>query len=115
LACAAALAVMDIFEQDQVIERNRQRIPVLESIAKPLVQHPRISNYRHRGMIWAFEVVDAPAGFAQRFHQAALVQGLLLRPIGNTVYFMPPYVISDEEFSLLVQGCLRALDEVLAS
>lgn len=112
LACAAALAVLGIFEEQKIIRHNQERIPVLEGIAHPLRQDPRVSHYRQLGMIWAFDVPSAPDGFAGRFHQAALKQGLLLRPIGSTVYFMPPYVISDEEFSFLVKGVLSALDEV---
>jgi adenosylmethionine-8-amino-7-oxononanoate aminotransferase len=53
--------------------------------------------------------------FARRFHRAALAQGLLLRPIGNTLYFMPPYVIDDEAIAHLVNGALAALDETLSA
>lgn len=114
LACAAALAVLDIFEQDQVIAANRERLSTFESLVQPLAEHPRVANYRQRGMIWAFDITDTPPDFARSFHQAALGKGLLLRPIGSTLYFMPPYVISDAEFHQLCQGARVALDEVLA-
>jgi adenosylmethionine-8-amino-7-oxononanoate aminotransferase len=61
-------------------------------------------------MIWAFEVETSDPAFAATFFQAALKQELCLRPLGNTVYFMPPYIITPQEVDLLVQGTLRALD-----
>ncbi len=64
-------------------------------------------------MIWAFEVADADATFGRRFFEAALARELLLRPIGNTVYFMPPYVISDAEIELLAARTLEALEAAL--
>jgi adenosylmethionine-8-amino-7-oxononanoate aminotransferase len=78
------------------------------------VQHPQVRNFRNTGMIWAFEVETQDAGFARRFYQAALARGVLLRPIGNTVYFMPPYVINEDGIAWLVAGTLGALQECLA-
>ena len=54
-------------------------------------------------MIWAFEVEHAAPGFAARAFEASLARGVLLRPVGNTVYFMPPYIVTEEEFGLLVE------------
>lgn len=110
LACAAALAVLDIFESDDIIASNASKALRWDAIFAPLAAHPRVSHYRRTGMIWAFDVIDAAPGFAQRFFAAALAQGLLLRPIGNTVYFMPPYCVSDEEAAQLLAGTLAALD-----
>ena len=110
LACRAALATLDIFEQDQVIAANRTKAERFTEMMLPLREHPRVRHFRQTGMIWAFDVVDAKPGFSQNFYQAALQRGLLLRPIGNTVYFMPPYVIEMEEMLLLVAGALACLD-----
>ncbi len=115
LACAAALATLEIFRTDQVIARNRALSQELNQIFAPLAAHPRVRHWRQRGMIWAFDVLDAPAGFASRFFQCALAHGVLLRPVGNTVYFMPPYIIQPEDARLLLGATLRALDESLAS
>lgn len=102
LACRAACAVLDLFERDDVIAANRERSRRFTALAAPLAAHARVRNFRNLGMIWAFEV-DAPApGFAMRAFEAGLARGVLLRPIGNTVYFMPPYIVTDEEFQLLV-------------
>lgn len=110
LACRAALATLDIFEQDGVIEANRAKAAFFHQAAATLAAHPRVANFRNAGMIWAFEVADAAPGFARRCFEAGLKRGLLLRPLGNTVYFMPPYVINEEEFRMLVSGTLEILE-----
>ena len=113
LACRAALATLDIFAQDRVIEANRERARRRTAAAQPLAAHPRVRNFRSTGMIWAFEVDGADATFGRRFFTAALARELLLRPIGNTVYFMPPYIISDAEMELLAARTLDALEKTL--
>ena len=95
--------------------RTRDRAERCSRRAEPIRLHPRVSGFRHLGMIWAFEVSPAKPGFAREFFAASLKRGVLLRPIGNTVYFMPPYVISDDEFSLLVTQTLAVIDEVTAT
>jgi adenosylmethionine-8-amino-7-oxononanoate aminotransferase len=102
LACRAACAVLDLFERDDVVAQNRRRASRFDALCRPLAAHPRVRDFRRLGMIWAFEVDAAAPGYAMRAFEAALARGVLLRPIGNTVYFMPPYVITDEEFQLLV-------------
>lgn len=111
LACRAALATLDIFAQDQVLAANRSKADYLDRAAMPLREHPLVANFRRTGMIWAFDVIGAKPHFARDFYLAALEQGLLLRPIGNTVYFMPPYVISEAEIAHLVDGSLIALNK----
>jgi adenosylmethionine-8-amino-7-oxononanoate aminotransferase len=113
LACAAALATLSIFEQDDVIESNKRRAARIDELARPLQAHPRVQNFRRTGMIWAFEVDQAPALFARRFSAAALEHELLLRPLGNTVYFMPPYVIDEEQSALLTDRALELLDRIV--
>ncbi|AZN36803.1 adenosylmethionine--8-amino-7-oxononanoate transaminase [Iodobacter ciconiae] len=112
LACAAALAVLDIFENDDVIAKNAEKALRWDMVFATLALHPKVRNYRRTGMIWAFDVVGVAPGFAQRFFIAALEQELLLRPIGNTVYFMPPYCLTDAEVRHLLSGTLAALDAV---
>ena len=110
LACSAALAVLDIFEQDQVLARNREQALRFDVLLAPLQQHPRVRNWRRCGMIWAFEVDSARADFAQAFFAAMLKLGCLLRPIGKTVYFMPPYVVNEADMALLRDATLTTLD-----
>jgi adenosylmethionine-8-amino-7-oxononanoate aminotransferase len=110
LACRAALATLDLFERDDVLARNRGTAQRLNTLAQPLARHRKVLRSRHIGMIWAFDVATDDATFARRFHAAALERGVLLRPIGNTLYFMPPYVIDDAASQCLVEGTLGALD-----
>ncbi len=110
LACRAALATLDIFEQAPVIASNRALSAAISQAAQGIAAHPRVKHFRNAGMIWAFEVETRNAAFARNFHQRALAKELLLRPIANTVYFMPPYVINDEEIALLTARTLEILD-----
>lgn len=112
LACRAALAVLDIFEQDAVLARNRETAAAMARLCEPLAGHSRVRDFRNTGMIWAFEVADAEPGFSREFYRLALDRGLLLRPLGNTVYFMPPYVIERDHMELLVGGTLDILERV---
>lgn len=113
LACRAALATLEIFEQDDVIATNRNKAVYLNRIAEPLRNHPRVKNFRNTGMIWAFEVASLHDDFAQRCFSLALEQELLLRPMGNTIYFMPPYIISEAEMDMLVERTLAIIAAII--
>jgi len=113
LACRAALAVLDIFEEDRVLEANRQKSAQLSRRCGKLAQHPGVRHFRNTGMIWAFDAASDDPAFARKFYQAALARGLLLRPLGNTVYFMPPYLIDEENMDFLVKGTSAILDILL--
>jgi len=110
LACRAALAVLDIFEHDHVIAANRVKAIEFTGILKEVSAHTRVRHFRHLGMIWAFDVADATPGFSSRFHQSALAQGVFIRPIGNTVYVMPPYVTCADDIRGLADAVLASLD-----
>lgn len=111
LACRAALAVLDIFEQDRVIAANRVKAQVFTNILKEVATHKRVRHFRHLGMIWAFDVAAATPGFAARFHRAALAHGVFIRPIGHTVYAMPPYVVDTDAMKSLAATLLACLDD----
>jgi len=110
LACRAALAVLDIFRDDDVIAVNRAKSQRWRNLATPLAEHPRVRDFRQCGMIVAFDIDGARDGFAKRFAAEALRREVVLRPIGNTVYFMPPYTLTDDEFAFLVDRTLEAID-----
>jgi len=110
LACRAALAVLDVFRDDDVIEANRAKASRWDVLAAPLAAHPKVRDFRRRGTIVAFEVDTDRPDFARRAFAAGLERGILLRPIGRTVYFMPPYVIADGEFALLVERTGEVVD-----
>jgi adenosylmethionine-8-amino-7-oxononanoate aminotransferase len=110
LACRAALAVLDIFRDDDVIATNAAKAARWRAMTAPLAAHGRVRGLRQCGMIIAFDVDGTDAGFATRFAAEALRRGLVLRPIGSTVYFMPPYTLTDDEFALLVERTVQVID-----
>lgn len=111
LACRAALAVLDIFENDQVIAANRAKSLEFTEILAQVAAHTRVRHFRHLGMIWAFDVIGAAPGFAARFHRAALARGAFIRPIGNAVYAMPPYITGADPMRGLAQTLRACLDD----
>jgi len=110
LACRAALEVLNIFHDDDVIAVNRTRARALDQSLAPLAAHENVRNFRNCGMIWAFEVDSRRPDFARWCFAEALAREILLRPIGNTVYFMPPYTLSDNEFALLAERTLEIVE-----
>ena len=112
LACSAALATLKIFAEDGIIAANRLLSATITRHADPLAAHPKVRNFRNRGMIWAFDVASQDPQFSRKAFQAGLDRQLLLRPIGKTVYFMPPYVIDEIEIAHLVQQTLAVIEAV---
>ncbi len=112
LACRAALATLDIFAEDGVVAANRRLAALINARASVLAGHPRVKNFRNRGMIWAFEVDSVDPQFSRKVFAQALDRGLLLRPIGRSLYFMPPYVIDEEEIGHLMTQTLAVIGEV---
>jgi len=112
LACRAALATLELLD-DAALARNRATAARLSELCAPLDAHPRLANARRTGMIWAWDAASDDPRFAARYHRAALARGLLLRPIGRTLYFMPPYVIDEAAMRHLVDGALGALEATL--
>jgi len=110
LACRAALAVLDIFRDDDVIAANVQRAARWRALLQPVADHPRVRDFRQRGMIVAWEVDSARDDFARWCFAEALAAELLLRPIGRTMYLMPPYVVTDDEMGLLAARIAAILD-----
>jgi adenosylmethionine-8-amino-7-oxononanoate aminotransferase len=108
LACAAAVAVLDIFRDEDVIGRNRVLAGEWARELAPVARHPRVRHFRQRGMILAWEVATDRSDFARRCFAQALAGGVLLRPIGNTVYVMPPYIVSAEEMAM-VASCITGI------
>jgi adenosylmethionine-8-amino-7-oxononanoate aminotransferase len=113
LACAAANAVLDRFDAGQ-LERNAAQSKMLAAAFAPLAEDTRVEHLRQRGLILAFDVKNAPERFAEKFHLAARRHELLIRPIGHTVYLMPPYLIGPATASFLANAVMNTMNEVLA-
>jgi adenosylmethionine-8-amino-7-oxononanoate aminotransferase len=110
IGCAAALATLDIFRDDDVLARNRRLSRHMRDAAAELREHPHVGDVRQRGMILAIEMVKdrktmRPYPWQERrglgVYRHGLEHGVLLRPLGNVIYFMPPYVITEPEIDLM--------------
>ena len=112
LACAAALATLDIFDEDDVIEQNKVLSNHMAKVRPRFEDHPHVGQVRQTGMILAIEMVADKSNrtsypWQQRrglkVYRHGLSHGTLLRPLGDVIYFMPPYVISLDEIDQLAQ------------
>ncbi|MCQ8106151.1 adenosylmethionine--8-amino-7-oxononanoate transaminase [Methylomonas sp. SURF-2] len=112
LGCSAALATIDLFQTRDVLGSNRRLAAALAKATERFKSHPHVAEVRQTGMIVAIELVKNKAGreaypWRERrgllVYQYALSQGVLLRPLGNVIYFMPPYVISEAEIALMAE------------
>ena len=124
LACRAGLATLEIFQQQAVIEKNQQLAKIMAKVAERFNEHPHVSEVRQTGMILAIEMVKnkttrEPYPWQERrglkVYQYALSKGVLLRPLGNVIYFMPPYIITGEELLVIAEvawdGIQRAVKD----
>ena len=128
LACAAALASLAIFESDDVLARNRATASRMAELAAPLAALPHVADVRQAGMIIAFELAqggdtrtpfDPSLRVGLRAYRAALANvsantGVVLRPLGDTLYWMPPYCIDDAQLQLLARVTRDAIIEATA-
>jgi len=123
LACRAALATLEIFASEPVLERNRALARRLGERLAAFADHPNVAEVRQTGMIAAVELVrdkatrrafPAAERRGLRAYLHALENGVLLRPLGNVIYFMPPYVIEPHEIDLLVDVAGSALQRAVA-
>ncbi len=114
LACRAALATLDLFEQTDALRANRATAERLAEQFDALTRHACVRHARRRGMIFAWDVATPLPDFARRYVRHALAHGVVLRPIGATLYAMPPYVIDEAEGEWLARGALAALEATLA-
>jgi adenosylmethionine---8-amino-7-oxononanoate aminotransferase len=119
LACSAALATLDLFSRDDVIRANHHRSQLMGGLARDLTDHPHVAEVRQHGMIVAIELVRekakrVPYDWRERrgltVYRHGLERGVLLRPLGSVVYFMPPYVINDDEIRLMVDVAREGIE-----
>jgi len=127
LACAAALASLEILEGDDVLKRNRATATRMAALAAPFAAHPLVAEVRQTGMILAIELHPEPEhrGDARedghaveiagrrglRLYRKALDHGVLLRPLGDVLYWMPPYCVDDAQLGLIAEATAACLEE----
>ncbi len=119
LACSAALATLDLFAETDVLESNRAKAARLGRRARELEAHPHVAEVRQCGMIVAIEMVKSKATREPypwqerrglRVYRHALSRGVLLRPLGNVIYFLPPYVIDEAGIDLITSVAAEGIE-----
>jgi len=124
LAAAAALATLDVFDEEQTLARLPAKIDRLGAHLCRLAEHPHVHNVRQRGLIGALELASdkraatpypADERRAWRVCRAALDKGVWLRPLGETLYVMPPLAITLDELDWLMSTLSAAIDEITSS
>ncbi len=123
LACSAALAVLEEFRTQPWLERNRATSARMAGLAAPLATHPNVAEVRQCGMILAIEMVgdksartpfDPADRRGLRAYLHAVANGVLLRPLGDVLYWMPPYGIDEDELRKLSEVTRDAVDAATA-
>jgi adenosylmethionine-8-amino-7-oxononanoate aminotransferase len=123
LGCAAALASLSIFEHEPVLQRNGATARRMAELAAPFAQHPNVAEVRQTGMILAIELVAdkatrTPFAAAEkrglRAYRSALAEGVVLRPLGEILYWMPPYCIDEPALQQLRHATAVAIDAACA-
>lgn len=112
LAAAGANAVLDIFEDENIIEKNRSLSAFILAEFASLKNHKKVHNFRQCGMVLAFDLINVPKNSVKNMRFEALKRGLVLRPLENCVYFMPPYVISHKQISYAARQIKQMIDEL---
>ena len=124
LACAAALGTLDVFASEDVLARNRRLAALMWSLTAPLRSHPRVAEVRQQGMVLAVEMARDPRRriaypAAERrgllAYQHALQKGVLLRPLGNVIYLMPPYTCTEEDLAQACEVAIAGVDAATAA
>jgi adenosylmethionine---8-amino-7-oxononanoate aminotransferase len=121
LACAVACESLRIFQDENVLAVNEIKARMIsEKTAKRFDGHPYVGEYRHLGMIGALELVEnratkQPFDWQKRvgynIYRIALEKGVLLRPLGNVIYFMPPYIVEEEDIEKMVHTAFESLHQ----
>jgi adenosylmethionine-8-amino-7-oxononanoate aminotransferase len=120
LGCAAALASLAIFDSDDVLARNRGTAARMAALAAPLAAHPHVAQVRQTGMILAIEMAADGRGKTPfpasdrrglRAYRHAIERGVVLRPLGDILYWMPPYCVGEEELLHLAAVTTSAIEE----
>ncbi|MEA2378704.1 MAG: adenosylmethionine---8-amino-7-oxononanoate aminotransferase [Thermoleophilaceae bacterium] len=117
LACAAALATLDVFNEERTLERLARKIELLEQLLVPIAAHPQVRAVRRRGFMTGIELAEHPVP-ARIGHQVTLEarrRGAVIRPLGDVVVLIPPLAISEGDLTRLVAITAEAIDAATAS
>ncbi len=111
LACRAAIATLEIFENEDIINKNKELSNYINKKLKAFESLEKVTNIRQTGMIAAFDIKGyrPQDRIGLQVYTFALQNGVLLRPLGNTIYFMPPYIITKEQIDTMVDVAYEAV------
>jgi adenosylmethionine---8-amino-7-oxononanoate aminotransferase len=121
IACASALASLELFERDDLLNSLKPKIKLLQSRLESLLEHQHVGDVRQLGMIAGIELVKdresrEPFDWAERVGVAvcreAQKHGLFLRPLGNVIVIFPPLSISSEELDFLFDGVIKSITSI---
>ena len=114
LACAAALATLEIFEQNDVLAENEKKTAYIKKRLKSFEALPNVKEVRQQGMVAAIELqgYDVRERIGLKLYEYALTQGVLLRPLGHIIYFMPPYIISYDEIDRMMDVAYEGIGKL---
>lgn len=125
LGCAVAIECLNIFEDKKILEQNIKKQTYLMNLAKrELLDIPQVGEYRQIGMIGAIELVkdkktkepfDSEERVGYSIYKKALEKGVLLRPLGNIIYFMPPYIVENKDIDFMIKACKDSVNEYFNS
>lgn len=116
LACAAALATLEIFQDEDVLMENEKKRQYIETKMEPFTALSNVKEVRQQGMVTAIELkgYDAKERIGLRIYEYALTQGVLLRPLGHIIYFMPPYIISYDQIDKMIDVAFKGIQNIIS-
>jgi adenosylmethionine-8-amino-7-oxononanoate aminotransferase len=118
LACAAALATLDVFEEDRTLDRLQPKIDLLAQLLEPIAARPDVAEIRRRGFMTGIELDETYPPEAKIGHRVTLEarkRGAIVRPLGNVVVLMPPLAISEADLTRLVEIVTEAIEAATAT
>jgi len=111
LACAVANASLDIFENENIINAIQPKIKLMGELLNKFINLPNVANVRQTGMIGAVELkgYKREERIGLKVYKYALDNSVILRPLGNVIYFMPPLSISEDEIEEMFRVSFEAV------
>lgn len=123
LGCATAVEVLNIFRDENILEKiNEKAIYLNNRLVKALSNHKNVGEIRSSGLINAIELVknkdtkepfDSKLRIGYKIYNKALDEGLLLRPLGDVLYFNPPYIISEDDMDFMINTTVKCINNIL--
>lgn len=123
LACSAANAVLDIMEDGSVLKRAQENAVYFNNmINEKFLSHPNVGEVRHIGLVNALELVedkqskkpfDSRLRTGYQIYKKALMEGVILRPLGDVIYFNPPLIMERKDMDYVTDIAVKCLNEIL--